>query len=296
MTRPYVDADHPVRPLKPVLHGSAVTGILRHHDRGGIQVAHTTRAKAVEKPSKSRPGRFGLDQPLVALVLVLISLSGCGGIAAQGRNAQGVALFQQGRFQEALKEFQEATYDDPADADGYYNLAATYHRLGHIERRQSDLDQAETYYNLCLDRNPNHTDCYRGLAVLLAEQGRKDDAFRLVEGWVQREPSAADPKIELARLNEEFGNRQVAKDHLIEALAAQPNNTRALTALGKIREDAGDRVQALANYQRSLSYDTRQPYVASRLTALQGTSASSVAAPAGETGTRIADRGATQSR
>ena len=88
-----------------------------------------------------------------------------------------------------LKQFQEATYADPNNADAYYNLAATYHRIGKVEHRQADLDQAETYYNLCLDRNDNHTDCYRGLAVLLAEQGRNDEAFRLVEGWVQRQPT-----------------------------------------------------------------------------------------------------------
>lgn len=220
----------------------------------------------------------------IVLAGILAGLSGCGGINSQGRNAEGVRLFQQARYEEAIKQFQDATYDDPQNADAYYNLAAAYHRVGKVEHRQSDLDQAETYYNLCLDRNGNHTDCYRGLAVLLAEQGRKDDAFRLVEGWVQRQPGAADAKIELARLNDEFGNRQAAKDYLIEALAIQPDNPRALTAMGKIREDAGETNQALANYQRSLWHDNRQPQVAARMTALQG------GAPAGDTGTRMVGR------
>jgi tetratricopeptide (TPR) repeat protein len=220
-------------------------------------------------------------------------LIGCGGFNAQGRNAEGVRLFQQARYQEAVKQFQEATYADPNNADGYYNLAATYHRLGKAEHRQADLDQAESYYNLCLDRNDNHTDCYRGLAVLLAEQGRKDEAFRLIEGWNQRQPTSPDAKIELARLNDEFGNRQVAKSLLIEALAVQPDNPRALTALGKIREDAGDKAQALANYQRSLARDNRQPQVAARLTTLQGNNPTTVAAPAVDLGTRMADRSPT---
>jgi len=131
--------------------------------------------------------------------------------------------------------------------------------------------------------------------------GRKDDAFRLIEGWVQRAPTcpdgkiAADAKIELARLNDEFGNRQVAQEQLIEALAADPNNSRALTALGKIREEAGDKAQALANYRRSLAEDDRQPEVAMRVTALQGGPVQGVPAPAGspptvEQGTRMADR------
>jgi tetratricopeptide (TPR) repeat protein len=240
--------------------------------------------RCVPNPSRAVEG--------IALVGILLGLSGCGGFNAQARNSEGVRLFQQARYQEAAKQFQEATYAEPNNADAYYNLAATYHRIGKIEHHQSDLDQAETYYNLCLDRDDNHTDCYRGLAVLLAEEGRKDEAFRLIEGWVQRQPQTADAKIELARLNEEFGNRQVAKENLIDALAVAPSNPRALAALGKIREDAGDKAQALANYQRSYSTDNRQPLLASRITALQSSSIgpTTTTAPTVELGTRIADR------
>ena len=44
---------------------------------------------------------------------------------------------------------------------------------------------------------------------------------------------------------------------------------RALAALGKLREESGDPVQALANYQRSLGFNRNQPEVAARVAALQ---------------------------
>ncbi len=173
--------------------------------------------------------------------------------------------------------------------------------MGRQEHCESDLKQAEEFYNECLDRDPNHVECYRGLAVLLAQEGRKDAAFRLVQGWVDRNPKSADAKVELARLYDEFGNRQAAKDCLVEAIEAQPDDVRALTALGKMRDDAGDKVQALANYQRSIGRDGRQPHVASRISMLQGRSAAptsgapggtggGVAPPVVEMGTRMADR------
>jgi tetratricopeptide (TPR) repeat protein len=196
-------------------------------------------------------------------------ITGCGGITASGRNAEGVRLFQQAQYDQALREFQEASYAETANADSYYNLAATYRRLGKMNNQSGEWEKAETYYNLCLDRNRNHADCYRGLAVLLAEQGRTQEAFRLVEGWVNQQPTSPDAKIELARLNEEFGDRNLAKEHLVEALTLQPDNPRALAALGKIREESGDSAQALANYQRSLWYNSRQPQLASRVSALQ---------------------------
>ena len=240
----------------------------------------------------------------LALAVALPLLTGCGEFMSQQQNASGVRLYQQTKYAEALKEFQEATYSNPRDGDGYYNIAATYHRMGRQEHCESDLKQAEKFYNDCLDRNPNHMECYRGLAVLLAERGDKDAAFRLVQGWADREPKSADAKVELARLYDEFGNRQAAQTCLCEAIEAQPDNARALTALAKMRDDAGDKAQALANYKSSLSHDNRQPYVASRISALQGgvtsptstgaggtaTSPGTPSPPVVEMGTRMADK------
>ena len=219
---------------------------------------------------RRRPGPRGTG-PVVMWALFGLSLvlsSGCSSIVARAQNAEGVRLYQQARYDEAMQRFREATFARPHDADGYYNLAATYHRIGRIENHQADLDQADSYYRLSLDYGPNHSDCYRGLAVLLAQRNRSEDAFRLLEGWAEYQPHLPDARIELARLHDEFGKRPEAKEHLIDALRIDPNNPRALTALGKIREDMGDHTQALRNYQLSLR-GRYQPQVASRIAALQ---------------------------
>ncbi len=242
--------------------------------------------------------RFPKSGIVLAGVLMVLS-AGCNNFLAAGRNAEGVRLYQQARLQEAMRQFQEATYSDPSNADGYYNLAATYHRLGLKENQPSYLAQAENYYNQCLDRQAGHSECYRGLAVLLAEQGRNDEAFRLLEGWVDREPNSTDAKIELARLFEEFGDKNAAKQHLIEALAVESSNSRALAALGKIREDMGEHAQALANYQRSYAYDRFQPHLAGRIAALQSQmgAATSIMVPGSSSGdTRLVGHGPTPLR
>jgi Tfp pilus assembly protein PilF len=231
---------------------------------------------------------------LLVLGCATMMAGGCQ-YASHGQNAEGVRLYQQAYYEGALQRFQQAIQTDPQNADGYYNLAATYHQLGKLHHKPNDLAQAESYYHQALDRNGNHQDCYRALAVLLVEQNRSKDAFRLMEGWSQRSPSLAAPKIELARLFEEQGNKDAAKQNLIDAIAIDPNNAKALAALGKIREDAGDTQQALANYQRSLALNQFQPQVAARVASLQGsTVAGPIVTPPG--GTRTVSAPAAQGR
>jgi tetratricopeptide (TPR) repeat protein len=201
--------------------------------------------------------------------LWLLSAAGCGGLVAQSRNAQGVRLFDQARYQEALQEFEQAIISDPSGADGYYNLAAVYHRLGSLNNDRSHLDQAEHYYNQCLDRDAEHQQCYRGLAALLVEEERSEEAFRLLERWADRSPTSAEARVELARLTEEFGDRQAAKEHLIEALSVDPRDPRALAALGRLREQSGQYALAVNNYRQSLWQNQAQPEVAARIAALE---------------------------
>jgi tetratricopeptide (TPR) repeat protein len=215
--------------------------------------------------------------------LLLLGATGCN-LASQGQNVDGVRLFNQGNYQAASDRFRQAMESDPTNPDSYYNLAATYHRQGILRNDKTDLDQAESFYDQCLARDPDHVDCYRGLAVLLVERGESDEAFKVLERWEARSPSSAEPKIELARLRQEFGDQEQAKKYLTEALEFDPHNHRALTALGQIREQEGDHQQALAVYSRSLQANRFQPQVATRVAALQrsvGTTAAIVTPPGG---------------
>lgn len=199
---------------------------------------------------------------------VLLVASGCNNINSQALNSEGVRLYQQGNYQQASVRFQEAISHDPQGANGYYNLAASLHKAGLMYNRPADVRQAEVYYNQCLERDPNHSECYRGLAVLLTETGRQEEAFRLLSSWTAASPERPEPHIELARLYEEAARPEDAKASLIAALTVDPNNARALTALGRLRDQSGDHQQALANYQRSLEINRFQPDVQARVATL----------------------------
>jgi tetratricopeptide (TPR) repeat protein len=190
-------------------------------------------------------------------------------MVATGRNVDGVRYFQQGQYPVAIQRFDAAITVDPRNPDAYYNKAAVYHRMGLANRDQNLLTQAESLYKQSLDFNPNHVDAHRGLAVLLTETGRVDQAFSLLRTWSGSSPSNADARVELARLYEEYGDPRTAEITLNEALAVDMRNWRAHAALGRLREQLGDAGQALQNYERSLALNRFQPQLETRIADLR---------------------------
>jgi len=211
-----------------------------------------------------------LRRTVVATSLIAAALcgSGCGMVSRQ-QNVSGVRYFQQGQYPAALRQFQQAAQSDPNSADAKYNLAATTHRLGLQNRDTNLMIQAEGLYNECLDRDPNHVACHRGLAVLLTETGRVPQAFTLLRNWSVQNPNLADARIEMARLYEEYGDLTTAEAQLQQALQVDVNSARANAALGQIRERKGDYQQALINYQRAYALNRSQPGVSERIAQLQ---------------------------
>jgi tetratricopeptide (TPR) repeat protein len=205
-------------------------------------------------PTLPRPAQRLPPLLSLAAALAIVATTGCEWVS-RSQNVTGVDLYEQGNYGAAIEQFQLAVQSDPGDSDSYYNLGATYQRLGNLTHNTGYSQQAEQFYRL---------------AVLYVEEKRPTEAFAVLQSWTARNPASPEPRIELARLYEEFGKPDIAQVHLQEALALQPNNPRALAALGKLREDAGDRTQALAIYERSLQYNQFQPDVQSRVAALQG--------------------------
>lgn len=216
--------------------------------------------------------------------IALAGLTGCQ-MPASSHNAEGVKQFNQGQYQAATDRFQAAIASNPDNPDAYYNMAATLHDWGRKTNNQELLTQAEGMYHKCLDLNPDHVDCYRGLAVLLIDTDRRESAFTLLERWDQRSPTRSDAKVELARLHEEFGENELAKQYLSKAIDAQATDPRAWAALGRIREQEGQLAQALTNYQQAYSLNRAQPGIAERIASLQQSVATSGTAGAPQTRT-----------
>lgn len=200
----------------------------------------------------------------IAVCAALPLSLGCG-LAARGQNIHGVQAYQQGNFPVAMQRFQYAQQADPRNPDAYYNQAALLHRQGLQNHDSVALSQAESLYNTCLLYNKDHVDCHRGLAVLLTETGRTQQAFTLLTKWASDNPNSADARVELARLSEEIGDQRNAETYLTDALRLDMGNWRAHAALGRQRELQGRYAEAIQNYQRAQYYNPTQPQLATKI-------------------------------
>jgi Tfp pilus assembly protein PilF len=211
------------------------------------------------------------------------------GCTSYNKNSEGLRYLGQARYNEAKTAFEAALKVEPNNADTYYNLATTYHQSGKISLQsgqsadaQLQYDQALRNYLLALTYNPDHTEAHRGLAVLYMETLDVETAFKVLTEWYKTNVTSPEPKIELARLCQEFAqicqlqNRmEVAKDcydaavRMLQAvLAMDPNNYRALRALGYLKEQQGDWQGAIADYQRSFLSNPQQKDLENRISNL----------------------------
>ena len=218
--------------------------------------------------------------------LLILLVSGC---ASQNQTAAGIRYYGQAQYDAAMTAFQSVLKTNPNDPNTLYNIAATYHQSAKVSHQsgqsataQQHYEQAAQYYQLCLAKDVNHADAYRGLTALYMDCQKAEAAFQLLTGWYNANPVSAEPKLELARLYQEYakictvqGHADVAQDcrktaehYLQQVLATDSMNYRAFRALGYLKEESGDIAGAVFEYQRSLQTNPQQQDLENRIAAL----------------------------
>lgn len=214
----------------------------------------------------------------VALMLAAFVLStnvGCQFQAAR-HTADGKWHVQNSQFGPAIDSFQQALMSNPRSADANYNLGTAYYYTAKQTGQAHLNPKSEDLLKQAITLNPNHVDAYRTLSSLYVETQRPNDAFNLIRSWQVTQPSSPEPLVELARLYREHNDQTRAVQHLADALTIDPNNSRALVAMGALREEQGQLELALKNYTRSYQANAYQPEVATRIASLQERMSSSV--------------------
>ncbi len=170
--------------------------------------------------------------------------------AAEKHFQAGFRLLQGEQLSEALEEFKTAAKIDVTDPRPHHGLGQVYQKMVLVER-------AEAAYRKALEIDSSFDHAKKKLATLVYERGRYEEATRLLEELLAKNPNDTFVWAELALNAVALGRPQEAISLLEEYNAARGRQAWGLTHLGKAHEAAGDPIKAEMAYREALAIDTR---------------------------------------
>jgi type IV pilus biogenesis/stability protein PilW len=133
---------------------------------------------------------------------------------AEAHNNLGIVLSQQGKGDEAIREFEMAASNVlyPTPEWAYFNMGEEY-------RHRNNPEKAEEMYRRSIRMNDRYVDAYLRLAYMQADRGKTGDAAKTLEACVAVVPGAARAWLDLGRIYVSQGKRQDAQNAFRAALA-----------------------------------------------------------------------------
>ena len=138
---------------------------------------------------------------------------------------------------------------------------------GYVADHQDQLDRAAGFYRRAIEVNPNSFESHLALGLLLARQGKKDEAHSELLAATTLDPGDSGPALKarawraLARLDspgpDGEGNATTASNELLEALKLTPEAPEDTLLAADLAEAAGEHDKAEAAYRRVLAADPK---------------------------------------
>ena len=163
----------------------------------------------------------------------------------------GEALFRAGRYAEALARFEAAVQADPDDTTAAVGVAKT----------QLSLERVREAAALLLKLKATHEQSYLvnyWYGAALEAMGNRDEAEKAFSSAVAlggTEPAAIDAYIALALLKNQQGRREEAQKLLDVAREKLPLSSKILIAIGQLSSSEGRYEAAISDFRRALKLD-----------------------------------------
>ncbi|UCC38697.1 MAG: tetratricopeptide repeat protein [Candidatus Aminicenantes bacterium] len=163
-------------------------------------------------------------------------------------------LFQEGKYEEALKEYQEAVNENPEDATGYYNIGVTYiilekpdeaieafkgtieiqpgnyealKNLGQLYGEKKNYEESSKYYSLALKISSDDPEVFYNLGVCLMNLGNPTGAMDAFQKSIERQEDYADSYYQLGLLYLNQNKMEEAQAVLEKFLQIAPDDSKA---------------------------------------------------------------------
>jgi len=162
----------------------------------------------------------------------------------QAYNNRGIALIDEGRYQEAIEDFNKAIFLNPAFYQAYASRAAVYDRTGQLDKALADMDMAvslSAFYKT-----------YYARARLFEKKGEVEKAVRDFKQAIAHNPSYINAYVDLGLLYSKTGSYKNAVESFRGALALDPGHDYAHYGSGKALANLGDLNRALEHFRTAV--------------------------------------------
>jgi tetratricopeptide (TPR) repeat protein len=157
----------------------------------------------------------------------------------------GVALANAHRYNEAIRQYEQAIKIKPDDPDLYYNFGNALGELG-------KTDEAIQRYSKALEVKPNHTETLYNLGNAYAKQGKFAEAVAQYAKLLDLKPDHLGGHINIGNALALVGRPEQAEVHYKEALRLEPGNQEALANLGNALGQQNKLDEAVEYYRKAL--------------------------------------------
>ncbi|MBI2949902.1 MAG: tetratricopeptide repeat protein [Verrucomicrobia bacterium] len=171
----------------------------------------------------------------------------------------GLAHFQLKKYGEAVKDFTSAELIARTEAPNRLTHPL-YYQLGAACERNGDLEQAEKYFQKCLELDPDSADAMNYLGYMWAERGMKLEQARvLIQRAVELEPNNAAFLDSLAWVLFKLNQPKEALTYLLRAIEKSDEPDATLyDHLGDIYATLEESERAREAWQKSLSVEPNE--------------------------------------
>lgn len=165
--------------------------------------------------------------------------------AASVHNHLGLYLAGQGRWNEAVAQYEEALKDAPNHVEARNNLGNAYSELG----RAAD---AYSCWIRTLEQDPSNFTATYNLGTWYAEQSQLPEAREYLESAVRLRPGNPQARTNLAAVLIQMRYPDEATTHLRESIALWPNSAHAHYHLGEALRQEGRIDDAAHEFREAL--------------------------------------------
>ena len=203
---------------------------------------------------------------------------------ANTHNNRGTILYGEGRWDEAIHEFEQAIAANEDLVIARLNIARAYYRkrdyarseailrehllhqprskeaenlLGGLSMDQGRLDEAEAHFRKALSYEPNFTDARNSLGLLFEKLGRHDEALAEFERVVKVDPEYAEGYNNIGVVLKNAGRIDEAVAAFRHAIAADPDFAGSYSNLGLILEDRHEFAAAEEQFRNAVRRNPR---------------------------------------